>query len=236
MSAGATLNILSTTAMKAVLEELRPRFESTSGCQVDLKFGPSGALAKRLAEGEAADLLIVAEPEIAALKQAGTLTATSPVICRSGIGVAVRRGAPKPDISSPEAFKRALLAAKAVSFSDPTRGGQSGIAFMRIVEQLGIASEVKAKAKMTTAGPGGLVGAILSRGEAEIGVQQIPELIAFEDVELVGPLPDELQCPTAYVAGIPATAANAEAAKSLIALLTAPGTAAIIRAKGMAPG
>src|SRR5580700_5641520 len=117
MSAGAPLRIFSTTALKAVLEALRPHFEASSGHTLDLNFGPSGGLTKRIAAGEAADLVIVAEPEIAALKQQGRIAATSPVICRSGIGVAIRKGTPKPDISSAEAFKRALVAAKAVAFS-----------------------------------------------------------------------------------------------------------------------
>jgi molybdate transport system substrate-binding protein len=235
MTAKAILKILSTTAMKGVLEELRPRFEQAHGFRIDMQFGPSGALTVRIMAGEAADLVIAAEPEIVALQQQGKLAATSPIICRSNLGVAVRNGTARPDISSAQAFKRALIAAKGVSFSDPTRGGQSGIAFLRILEKLGIADEVKAKAKMTVSGPGGLVGAILSRGEAEIGVQQIPELVAFADVDLVGPLPDELQCATAYVAAIPRGAAHGDAAEALIAFLIAFETAAIIRAKGMEP-
>ena len=148
----------------------------------------------------------------------------------------MRKGAPRPDISSSEAFKRALVAAKSVAFSDPARGGASGVTFVKILEKLGIADEVKAKAKLTAGGPGGLVGSILSRGEAEIGVQQIPELVSFEDVDFVGPLPDELQAPTAYVAAIPVNAAHADAAKALIAFLATPGAIAAIKARGMEPG
>jgi molybdate transport system substrate-binding protein len=236
MSAGASLKILSTTAMKTVLERLAPEFERESTHTLDMTFGPSGGLTKRVADGETADLLICAQPDIDGLKKQGRIAFVSGVIARSNIGVAVRRGAPKPDISSPEAFKRALVAAKSVAFSDPARGGASGVTFVKILERLGIADEVQAKAKLTAGGPGGLVGAILSRGEAEIGVQQIPELVSFEDVDFVGPLPDELQVPTTYVAGIPANAAHADAAKALIAYLATPDATAVIKVSGMEPG
>jgi molybdate transport system substrate-binding protein len=236
MSAGAPVRILSTTAMKAVLEQLAPQFERESARKLDLTFGPSGGLTKRIAGGEAADIVIVAEPEIEELQRQGSIVFASSVIARSKIGVAVRKGTPKPDISSPDAFKRALIAARSVAFSDPARGGASGVTFVRILEKLGIADEVKAKAQLTAGGPGGLVGAILARGDAEIGVQQIPELLSFDGVELVGPLPDELQVPTAYLAGIPANAANADSAKSLIAFLASAGAVAAIKARGMEPG
>ena len=174
MGAGANLRILSTTAMKTVLERLAPQFEQDSTHTLDLTFGPSGGLTKRIADGEAADVLICAQPEMSELQRQGRIAFASAVIARSNIGVAVRKGAPRPDISSPEAFKRALIAANSVAFSDPARGGASGVTFVKILERLGIADAVKAKAKLTAGGPDGLVGAILSRGEAEIGVQQIP--------------------------------------------------------------
>jgi molybdate transport system substrate-binding protein len=236
MGAGANLRILSTTAMKTVLERLAPQFEQDSTHRLDLTFGPSGGLTKRIADGEAADVLICAQPEMSKLKTQGRIAFASAVVARSNIGVAVRKGAPRPDISSPEAFKRALIAAKSVAFSDPARGGASGVTFVKILERLGIADEVKAKAKLTAGGPDGFVGAILSRGEAEIGVQQIPELVSFTDVDFVGPLPHELQAPTAYVAGIPANAANVDAARALISFLATPAAAAAIKARGMEPG
>jgi molybdate transport system substrate-binding protein len=233
---GASVKILSTTAMKTVLEQLAPQFEQEGTHTLDLTFGPSGGLTKRVADGEAADVLICAQPEISELGKQGRISFTSGILARSKIGVAVRKGAPRPDISSPEAFKRALIAAKSVAFSDPARGGASGVTFVKILEKLGIAAEVMAKAKLTAGGPGGLVGAMLSRGEAEIGVQQIPELVSFEDIDFVGPLPDELQAPTAYVAAIPVNAAHADAAKALIAFLATPGAIAAIKARGMEPG
>jgi molybdate transport system substrate-binding protein len=236
MSANTAVKILSTTAMKAVLERLAPQFERDSKRVIDMTFGPSGGLTKRIAAGEAADLLICAQPEIEHLRKQNRIAFASDVIARSKIGVAVRKDAPKPDIYSPEAFKRALITANSVAFSDPARGGASGVTFMKILEKLGIADAVKAKAKLTAGGPDGLVGAILSRGEAEIGVQQIPELVSFEDVAFVGALPEELQAPTVYIAGIPATAVHADAAKALIAFLATPHAAAVIKARGMEPG
>jgi molybdate transport system substrate-binding protein len=232
----ANLKILSTTAMKTVLERLAGEFERESTHRLDMTFGPSGGLTKRIADGEAADVLICAQPEIVTLQKQGRISLASGVLANSKIGVAVRKGAPKPDISSIDAFKRALIAAGSVAFSDPARGGASGVTFVKMLERLGIADEVKAKAKLTAGGPDGLVGAILTRGEAEIGVQQIPELVSFDGVDLVGALPDALQMPTAYVAGIPDNAANADAAKALIAFLATPGATAVIKARGMEPG
>jgi molybdate transport system substrate-binding protein len=231
-----TLKVLSTTAMKTVLEQLAPQLEQAGGCRLDLTFGPSGALSRRIAAGELADLVIGAEPDMADLTTQGRIAAVSGIVARSKIGVAVRKGAPKPDISTPEAFRRALLAAKSVAFSDPARGGASGVTLVKILDRLGIAAEVMAKAKLTVGGPAGLVGAILERGEAEIGVQQIPELVAFDGVDLVGPLPEDLQSPTAYVAGISANASRAEAAKAVMAFLATPAAAAIVTARGMEPG
>jgi molybdate transport system substrate-binding protein len=161
----------------------------------------------------------------------GSVTA----IAGSALGVAIPRGAPKPDISSAEAFKRALLAAKSVAVSKPVGGGQSGVHMAKVFERLGIAEQIAAKAKYGQGGPAGLVGLIIERGEAEIGVQQIAELLAVPGIDFVGPLPAELQSVTPFVAAIPAAAQNAQAARDLIAFLTTPEAKRVIKAKGLEP-
>jgi molybdate transport system substrate-binding protein len=230
------VTVLATTAMKTSFDELAPQFERTSGHRLSLTFGPSLQLEKRLGEGEGADVAIVSGAGIDDLVARGKIAPGSvTAIAGSALGVAIPRGAPKPDISSAEAFKRALLAAKSVAVSKPVGGGQSGVHMAKVFERLGIAEQIAAKAKYGQGGPAGLVGLIIERGEAEIGVQQIAELLAVPGIDFVGPLPAELQSVTPFVAAIPAAAQNAQAARDLIAFLTTPEAKRVIKAKGLEP-
>lgn len=230
------LTVLSTTAMKTAFEELAPQFERANGYRLDVTFGPSLQLEKRLGDGEAADLAIVSAAGATDLETRGRLVAgTVTAIAGSALGVAVQKGVPKPDISSAEAFKRAFLAAKSIAVSKPVGGGQSGVHMAKVFERLGIADAMAAKAKYGTGGVTGLVGLIIKRGEAEIGVQQIAELLAVPGIDLVGPLPAELQSITPFVAAIPAGATNAEASRQLIDFLTTPAAKQVIKAKGLEP-
>jgi molybdate transport system substrate-binding protein len=230
------VTVLATTAMKTSFDELAPQFERTSGHRLSLTFGPSLQLEKRLGEGAVADLAIVSGAGIEDLVARGKIAPGSvTAIAGSALGVAIPRGAPKPDISSAEAFKRALLAAKSVAVSKPVGGGQSGVHMAKVFERLGIAEQIAAKAKYGQGGPAGLVGLIIERGEAEIGVQQIAELLAVPGIDFVGPLPAELQSVTPFVAAIPAAAQNAQAARDLIAFLTTPEAKRVIKAKGLEP-
>jgi molybdate transport system substrate-binding protein len=171
---------------------------------------------------------------MAGLIEQGKVVATSTVeICRSNIGVGVRKGTPKPDISSAAAFKHALIAAKTVAYTDPAAGGASGTYLAGLLEKLGIADKIVPK--LAAGGPDGMVGTIVVRGDAEIALHQIPELIAA-GVDLVGPLPPELQKPTTYLAGVLAAARQADAAKALIGLLITPAAATAIKTEGMACG
>ena len=151
------------------------------------------------------------------------------------IGVAVRKGAPRPDISSADALKRALLAAKSVAFVDPASGGASGAHLVPMFERLGVAAQVNAKARLARGGPDGMVSAIVAAGEAEIGLQQISEIMSVDGVDLVGPLPDELQSVTVYSAGLLAKAALPDAAQALILFLRTPEAVVVLRAKGLEP-
>jgi molybdate transport system substrate-binding protein len=230
------ITVLSTTAMKTVFEELSPLFERATGNRLTVNFGPSLQLEKRLAEGEAADVAIVTAAGARDLIARGKIVAGSIVdLANSSLGVAVRKDAPKPDIATADAFKRAFLAAKSIAVGKPVGGGQSGVHMARVFEQLGIAAAMNAKATYSVGGPAGLVGLIIRRGEAEIGVQQLAELMAVSGIDIVGPLPAELQSITSFVAATPTNASHAEAGRAVIDFLTTPAAKRVIKAKGLAP-
>jgi molybdate transport system substrate-binding protein len=235
-AAAADVKVLSTTALTSVLQELAPQFERTTGHKLSLTFATAATLAKRIADGESADVAVLTPAAIADLTTQSKIVPGSAVaLARSGIGVAVRAGAPRPDISSPEALKQALLAAKSVAYTDPASGGASGVHFAKVLERLGIAAVVALKAKLSQGGSGGLVGDLVVKGDAEIGVQQIPELMAVSGIDIVGPLPGDLQNVTRFSAGIPTNAKDPDIGKALIAFLRTPTSAAVFKAKGLEP-
>jgi molybdate transport system substrate-binding protein len=228
------IKVLSATAMKEVLGALASQIERATGCKLAVSCTTSGGVAKRIARGETADLIILAATEMAELTKQGKVLAGSTIeIARSNIGVGVRRGAPKPNISSTEAFKNALISAQTVAYTDPTAGGASGTYLAGLLNKMGIADKIGTR--LAAGGPDGLVGTIVARGDAEIGLHQIPELIAA-GVDVVGPLPPEIQKPTVYAAGIPAKAQHADASKAVIAFLSTPTAAAAVQAHGMDAG
>jgi len=230
----AEIKVLSTIAMQSVMEELGPSFEKASGHKLSVTFGLGVPMAKRVQEGEAADVLIGPRGSFDALLKSGRLVAGSEVtIASSGVGVAVRRGAAKPDISTPEALKRALLAAKSVSYSNPAFGGASGVHFAKVVERLGIAEQMKPKTKFPP--EGGFTAQLLVSGEVDLAIQQMSELLSVPGVELVGPLPGELQSVTTFAAALPAAARQPEAGKALIRFLQSHEAATAIKAKGLDP-
>jgi molybdate transport system substrate-binding protein len=230
------LKVLSTTAMKTVFAESSPLFERQTGNRLSVTLGPSLRLEQQLAEGETADVAIVSAAGAQDLVERGRLIAGSvTAIARSSIGVAVAKGAPLPDISSVEAFKRALLAAKSIALSQPVGGGQSGVHMAKVFERLGIAEAMQAKAKYGAGGAGGLAGLVVRRGEADIAIQQMAELMAVADIDIVGPLPAELQRITTFAAGIPTSASQPEAGRVLIDFLISPAAKNIIEVKGLEP-
>ena len=230
------VKVLATTAMKTVFDELAPLFEQETGHRVVAGFGPSGQIERRIGEGESADVAILTGAAAREMAARGKVLAESVVdIARSSLGVAVPRGAPRPDLSSAESFKGALLAAKSVAVSRPVGAGLSGAHMAKVFAALGIAEEIQAKLKYGTGGVGGLVGLIVARGEAELGVQQIAELMAVPDIDFVGPLPAELQSVTPFVAAILAGAGQPEAGRKLIAFLATPQARRVIAAKGLEP-
>jgi molybdate transport system substrate-binding protein len=232
----ADVKVLATTAMKTVFEELSPAFERATGHRLNITLGPSLRLEKQLGEGEPADIAIVSASGALDLVGHGRLVSGSvSEIAKSSIGVAVPKGAPKPDLSSVEGFKRAMLAAKSIACSKPVGGGQSGVHIAKVFADLGIAEAMAAKAKYGAGGAAGLAGLVVLRGEADVGIQQMAELMAVDGIDVVGPLPAEIQMVTSFVAAIPASAQQPDAGRKLIAFLTTPDAKHIIAAKGLEP-
>jgi molybdate transport system substrate-binding protein len=230
------IKVVSTTAMKMVFEELSPRFERETGNRLAVNLGPSLQLEKRIGEGETADVAILTSAGAKDLIARGKIVAGSLVdLARSSIGIAVPKGAAKPDIATAEGFKRALLAAKSVALSKPVGGGASGAHMARVFEQLGITAAIHAKAKYGAGGAAGLAGLVVLRGEADIGIQQMAELMAVAGIDVVGPLPAELQSVTTFTAAIPTSASHPEAGRALIDYLTAPAAKSVIETKGLEP-
>jgi molybdate transport system substrate-binding protein len=236
VTAPIEIKVLSTTAMKTVFEALAPQFERDTGHRLSVELGPSARLEKRVAEGDAADVAIITRTDAEDLVERGKIAAGSLAdIARSSIGIAVAKGAPKPDIATPEAFKHAMLAAKSIAVSKPVGGGQSGAHMAKVFERLGIAEAMAAKAQYGAGGAAGLAGLVVLRGEAEIGIQQMAELLAVDGIDMVGPLPAALQSVTLFTAAIPASAAHAEAGRGLIEFLRTHAARGVIRAKGLEP-
>jgi len=230
----AELNVLSANAMRAIMEDLGPKFERVTGHTLAFTFATAGAAVKRVQGGETFDIVISPERGIQSFVKDGKAVAGNvTLVTRSGIGVAVRKGAPKPDISSPNALKRTLLAAKSITYSNPAFGGASGIHFAKVLDRLGIANDMKPKTVFPP--QDGSVGDVVANGEAEIGVTQFQGLIAVAGIEIVGPLPGDLQDTIVFAAAIMGGTKSAEASKALVDFLRTPEAAAVIKAKGMEP-
>ena len=229
-TAGVEIRLFSSGSTAGALRELIPQFERATHHRVTVSNDPGKIMLERIKRGDTGDVVLTGSTAIEELASAGHVDASSRRdLARCGAGVAVRAGAPRPDISSLDAFKRALLDAKSIAH---TTSGASGMHLMRVVERLGIAQEVKAKAKTQ---PGGLVGEILARGEAELAVQQIPELLAVPGLEFVGPLPPEIQISSVVSAAIFSRAAQPEAARALLEFLATPATARVLQRSGLDP-
>jgi molybdate transport system substrate-binding protein len=232
-AAAAEIKVLTAGAFKQVLLVLVPDFEKQTGHKVILENDTVGALTKRIEGGEAFDLAVLTPAAVNDLSTKGKFVAGSRTnLGRVGVGVVVKEGAPKPDISSVDAFKKTLLAAKSVAYIDPAAGGSSGIYVAGLLDKLGVAADVKPKAKLI---PGGAVAEHIARGEAEIGIHQISEILPVKGITLIGPLPADIQNYTVYAAGLGANGKESEAAKALLKTLSGPGAADVLKFKGMEP-
>ena len=230
----AEIDAFISTAIKAVTDELLPPFEQANGHTIRASYAPSGALIPRFMSGEPVDVFLTDSTAIDALITQGKIVGGRIDLARTGIGIAVRKGAAKPDVSSPEALKRALLAAKSIAHTAPAGGGVTAAHVMGVFEKLGIAAEVTPKVKLAAGGANGRVSVLVSSGEAEIGLRQVSELMSNPEVEVIGMLPGELQQMTTYSAGTTASARQMEAAKAFIRRLAAPEAVTIYKTKGLA--
>lgn len=225
------ISVLATAAYKGVIVELLPRFEQTNQYKVVTRFSSSPDILKRTQAGEKIDVVILASDSLQTLIQSGKVVPGSRVdLAKSGIGVAVRAGAPKPDISSSDAVRRAVLASRSVGYSS----GASGTYIVGLFQRLGISEEVKPKSRQTL--PGVTVGELIARGEVDLGFHQISELVPVAGIDIVGPLPPELQHVTVFSSGIHVAARDPAAARALIQFLASPGGVPVIRKNGMEPG
>ena len=230
----AEIKVASGGAFKQVLNALAAQYQKESGNTLVISYQTTGQHLGAIRSGEETfDVAILPPDAIDALAKEGRIVpGTRANLAQTGVGVVVKTGAPKPDISTVAAFKQALLAAKSVAFIDPKAGGSSGIYVEGLLQRLGIADQVNAKAVLVH---GGAVADHVADGEAEIGIHQISEILPVAGTVLVGPLPAEIQNFTIYAAGVGAAAKDAALARALVKFLAGPDALPIIKAKGMEP-
>ncbi|MBX9828586.1 MAG: substrate-binding domain-containing protein [Xanthobacteraceae bacterium] len=224
----ATITVLSSLATREAYLELVPQFEQSTGTEVSTTWAGTVDINKRMAAGEVFDLIISSNAAISDFAAHGKVVkGTQAILAKVGIGIGVRKGAAKPDVSTSEAFKRALLGARSVGLST----GPSGVYLEKLFERLGVAEAVKAKTRLIPSG--GTVSTLLANGEAEIGFQQVSEIAHADGVDYVGPLPAELQLISVFTAGVHARAAHPAEASALVKFLTAPAGLAVMKKHGL---
>jgi molybdate transport system substrate-binding protein len=227
----AEIKVIASAAVKDAVLDLIPAFEKSSGHRVTTIWAGTEAITKRVSGGEVVDVVLIAAPNIDKLISESKLVAGSRAdVAKSGIGVAVRAGLPKPDISSGEAVKQAVLAAKSVAYSS----GPSGFYLADLFKRMGITDQIKDKVKQTPSGV--QVGEVVARGEADLGFQQVSELLHLKGIHYLGPLPADIQHITVFSAGLHTAAMAPDAAKALVKFLTGAEAGPIIRKTGMEPG
>jgi len=228
-TATTSIDVLSTLALRGVLLEIANDFRSLTGLSFAATYKSTNMILNLVAEGATADMTIITREAIDRLVRDGILVADSTAdLAQSGVGIAVRAGAPKPDIGTVAALQRTLLEAKSIAF---TRLGASGVHFAQVIERLGIADEVRRKAHVGDA----YIGEVVARGEAEMAVQQISELMPVAGIDIVGPLPDEVQKISVFAAGVFRAARNPDGAEKVIALPADPWVAPVLIRKGLEP-
>jgi molybdate transport system substrate-binding protein len=235
-ASSSALKVLCAGAMHGVIDALAATFAGVVGKEVEATFTNSGGVKARVMAGERADVAISTAAAIDELARHGKVSSVT-ALARSPIGVAVRAGAMRPDIGTVEAFKLALSASKSIAIADPATGSPSGNYLVGLFERLSMTDVLRDKIRYVGAGAGGVVvvGEAVARGDADMAIQQMPELVGVAGLDVVGELPAEVQQVTVFSAAVVATAADEAAARRLIAYLTSPQAAAAIRAKGMRP-
>jgi molybdate transport system substrate-binding protein len=234
----AEVKLLAAIGVREIITELAPQFESTTGHKLVTTFDASGRIAQRISGGEAFDLIIINKPAIERIANTGKVNVGSAKdVASSVVGAAVRKGAARPDISTTEAFKRALLSAKSISRPSTTVGGASGDHITKTVEQLGITAEVNAKSVFSERPDdrSNMPGQLVANGQAELALHQLQELMAVPGLDILGEFPGELRGAFMFTAVLVAGSNQEAAAKSLVEFLRTPESVRAIKAKGMAP-
>lgn len=230
----AELKVVTSVALNPVLNELTPEFEKATGNKVNIGYGLAADLKKRILDGETADVILLTRPMMEELQKQNKLAPNSLVnVARTAVSAVVRAGAPKPDISSVDAFKHTLLTARSIVYADPAKGGVSGVYFARVLDRLGIAEQMKGKTILV---PGAQAAEVVAKGEAELGIAQASEIVPIAGAQLVGPLPGDLASMTGFTAAIGAESKSPEAASAFIRFLTGPQSAPRLKAKGFEAG
>jgi molybdate transport system substrate-binding protein len=225
----AEINVLCSNGLRAVVEELAPKFEQKTGNKLLLKFEPSTLIQKRIEAGEPFDLAVMTTALIDQEIKTGKLSADSrTIIAKSGLGLSIRAGSKKPDIKTVESFKQALLSARSLTYAT---AGASAAPFEALVDKLGIAAQVKPKYNLRETAS--QVGEVVANGNVEIGVAPVSEILPVKGVDLVGAFPADVQSYVVMTAGVSVKAREKAAAKAFVDFLTAPANAAVIKAKGM---
>jgi molybdate transport system substrate-binding protein len=233
-ASAAEIKVFSTIGVQAALEELAPKFEKETGNKLIITWGTATILVKKVHAGESADLLVLTKQGLDELIKGNKVAPGSDAsFASSGMGVVVKHGAPKPDISTPEAYKQAILKAKTISYSNPASGGASGVFFAKSLERMGIADQVKDKTHFPP--PSGNAANLVVSGEAELAIQQEPEVMAVSGVDIVGPPPGDLNNITTYSAGVSPDSKEPNGAKAMIKFLKTPEAAAVYKARGLKP-
>ncbi|MBX9712064.1 MAG: molybdate ABC transporter substrate-binding protein [Xanthobacteraceae bacterium] len=229
----AEIKVFSTIAVQSALEGLTPIYEMQSGDKLTISFATAAALAKRIQGGETADVLILTPPLLQSLAREDKAGHEVTPLVSSGISVVVKSDAERPDISTPDAFKQAILNAKSIAYSDPAAGGASGVYVAKMLERLGIADQVKDKTKHPPAN--GNAAVLVANGDAEIGIQQTPEVMAAPGITIVGILPGDLNNVTVFAAGLGVHPANKAAAEAFLKFLKSPRAVDAFRMRGLDP-
>ena len=230
---GTEVTLIAPGGIRAAVEQLIPGFESKTGYKVKATFGSGGGTHKQVVNGEPFDVPIVQPPYKDVLASGNVVASSETPLASVAIGVAVKKGAPKPDISTPEAVKRTLLAAKSISYPNPAGGAAAGVSFDETLKKLGISEQMQPKIKRAQGGAGAMVMA--ANGEVEVGLTFLSEM-ETPGIDIVGPLPREISTPTTLVGCVSSHAKDPAAAQALFAYLSSPAAAAVYKKQGMQPG
>jgi len=229
----AEITLIAPGGARAAIEQLIPAFERKTGNKVKATFGSGNGTKKQVANGEAFDVPIVQPPYSEVIASGNVVESSATPLASVALGVAVKKGAPKPDISSPDAVKKMLLSAKSISYPNPAGGAAAGVSFDQTLKKLGIAEQLEPKLKRAQGGAGAMKMA--ASGEAEIGLTFMSEM-EEPGIDIVGPLPDRISTPTRLVGFVSSHAKDPAAAKALLQYLSSPEAAAVYKANGMEPG